>query len=403
MGVATCRSWGAGLRVEKDVSEGTGVGMSDVTIPAPGSSTARGLVSWGLQRLLRELPGLAVPTELRGGHAAVLQALRAGLERAPGAVWSALRRPTVGTLIRCLRAEPRAAWVCELDATLAVELAVAVALVRPIVVMAPPRVVCLGARQSFALTPGVLRCAAGEVVHRDPAGRERVVWGEGVTGAASHVAIAGGLTLALVDNNPLAEVEAHPDKQGNAIDLGGQAIARWVAGLAEARAIVAATMPALADEIEVVLQQVVPVGWDKTRHLSASYQEAIGTVYLSLHPNPLTLAEALIHEFSHNKLHALLEQGALLENAFLPLFASPVRPDPRPLHGVLLAVHAFLPVARMYEALVVGRPELQRRFVEVVAGNREAAATLRAHARPTALGAALLAEIDRWDRHYEGV
>ena len=41
----------------------------------------------------------------------------------------------------------------------------------------------------------------------------------------------------------------------------------------------------------------VPVGWDEQRHLSASYQEAIGTVYLSLHPNPLTLAEALIHEF----------------------------------------------------------------------------------------------------------
>ena len=38
----------------------------------------------------------------------VLQALRTGLERAPGAVWSALRRPTIGTLIRCLRGEARA-------------------------------------------------------------------------------------------------------------------------------------------------------------------------------------------------------------------------------------------------------------------------------------------------------
>ena len=79
----------------------TGAGC-DLTIPGPGSTTARGLVSWGLQRMLRELPGLAAPAELRAGHAGVLQALRTGLEQAPGAVWSALRRPTIGTLIRCL-------------------------------------------------------------------------------------------------------------------------------------------------------------------------------------------------------------------------------------------------------------------------------------------------------------
>ncbi|MBK7824307.1 HEXXH motif-containing putative peptide modification protein [Nannocystis sp.] len=400
-------SEGTGAAADRrGLSEGAGAiaERCDLTIPGPGSTTARALVSSGLRRMLAELPGIAAGPALRGGHAGVLRALREALASAPGAVWSALRRPTVGTLIRCLRAGPRADWLVELDATLAVELAVAGALTRVVVVQAPPRVVCVGLRRSFSLTPGVLRCVAGEVVHRDAARRETVlVAGRAVAGVPSHVEIAGGLLLTLVDNNPLAQIEAHPDKQGNAIDLGGQAIGRWLAALREARAIVVGELPALADEIEVVLQQVVPVGYDEMRHLSASYQEAIGTVYMSLHPQPLTLAEALIHEFSHNKLHALLEQGPLLENAWAPLFASPVRPDPRPLHGVLLAVHAFLPVARMYESLVVGRPELQRRFSEVVAGNREAAATLRAHARPTALGAPLLAEIDRWDRHYEGV
>ena len=163
---------------------------------------------------------------------------------------------------------------------------------------------------------------------------------------------------------------------------------------------------ALADEIEVVLQQVVPVGWDEQRHLSASYQEAIGTVYLSLHPQAMTMAEALIHEFSHNKLAALLEHGPLLDNAFAPLYPSPVRPDPRPLHGVLLAVHAFLPVARLYEQMLArGDPRAQApgfraRLAAIVAGNREGAAVLRAHARPTPRGAALLAEIARWDRHF---
>ncbi|MFY0530800.1 aKG-HExxH-type peptide beta-hydroxylase [Nannocystis pusilla] len=140
-------------------------------------------------------------------------------------------------------------------------------------------------------------------------------------------------------------------------------------------------------ELDVGLALVVPVGHDRERHLSASYQEAIGTVYLSLHPSALTLAEALIHEFSHNKLHALLEQGPLLENAWSPLYASPVRPDPRPLHGVLLAAHAFLPVAAMLESMLSsGTAEVEGRLRQVARGNHEAVETLRQHARPTALG-----------------
>ena len=144
--------------------------------------------------MLAELPGIAAGPALRGGHAGVLRALREALVSAPGAVWSALRRPTVGTLIRCLRAGPRADWLVELDATLAVELAVAGALTRVVVVQAPPRVVCVGLRRSFSLTPGVLRCVAGEVVHRDAARRETVlVAGKAVAGVPSHVEIAGGL------------------------------------------------------------------------------------------------------------------------------------------------------------------------------------------------------------------
>ena len=39
-------------------------------------------------------------------------------------------------------------------------------------------------------------------------------------------------------------------------------------------------------------RQVVPVGFFPDRHLSASYREAIGTLYLSLHPSPMTMVEA---------------------------------------------------------------------------------------------------------------
>jgi len=169
---------------------------------------------------------------------------------------------------------------------------------------------------------------------------------------------------------------------------------------------VGAHLPAFRAELEAVLQQVVPVGWDEERHLSASVQEAIGTIYLSLHPNPMTMAEAVIHEASHNKLAALFELDPVLENDRAEAYASPVRPDPRPLHGVLLAVHAFLPVAALHAAMIAAgtpgseHPAFRQRFAKIVAGNREGAQVLRTHARPTTLGAELLAEIDALDRRF---
>jgi HEXXH motif-containing protein len=127
---------------------------------------------------------------------------------------------------------------------------------------------------------------------------------------------------------------------------------------------------------------------------------------MSLHPGEMTLAEALIHEFSHNKLNALFEVDEVLENAWSPLYTSPVRPDPRPLHGVLLAVHAFLPVARLYEKMIEAKdPRAESeaflgRFAAIRTINREGAAIVLAHGKATGIGSSLLEEIQRWDTYY---
>lgn len=378
----------------------------DLTIPRPGSTTARTLLSRALRRVLTDLGRLDVrgaPAADRAGYSALLGLVREAMARDPGAVWSALRRPTIGALIRFARFGGRASQVLgELTATLLVELAYAGAIAERVRVRAPARVISLGQRRVYELPAGELECGT-EVLHH----------GDGVLSIAAfaapcHVPITDTLVLACADNNPLAAVEAHPDKQGNAIDLGGRAAGEWVAALRAAIALLERYMPALAGEVATVLHQVVPVGYDEARHVSASYQEAIGTVYLSLHPNLMTMTEALIHEFSHNKLNLLFELDGVLENAFTPLYPSPVRPDPRPLHGVLLAVHAFQPVAQLYAAMLAAGdpgaedPGFRRRFAEIVAGNREGAAVLRAHARPTRVGAGVLAEIDAIDRGFEG-
>ncbi|MDC0671757.1 aKG-HExxH-type peptide beta-hydroxylase [Nannocystis radixulma] len=381
--------------------------LADLTLPAPGSQTARGLFSAALRRALTELlrlPPAPGPNGAAWGRFAPV--LRKIAAQAPGALASVVRRPTVGTLIRCLRGRPDAAVQGELLATLALELAFAGVLEDRVMVPQPPAMVlCLGARCALAAPPGPL------VIGPDG-------WAVGGVGGAlgsdfgtcpsEHVltdiyeTIAGPIALALRrDNNPLAELEAHPDKSGSALDLGGQPAVAWLAGLRAGLELIATHLPALRAELDVGLVLVVPVGHDVERHLSASYQEAIGTVYLSLHPSALTLAEALIHEFSHNKLHALLEQGPILDNAWSPLYASPVRPDPRPLHGVLLAAHAFLPVAVMLESMLVeGTDDVERRLRQVARGNHEAVETLRLHARPTALGGQLLAELEALDARF---
>jgi HEXXH motif-containing protein len=212
--------------------------------------------------------------------------------------------------------------------------------------------------------------------------------------------IAGSMVLATADNSPLRMLEAHPAKAGNAIDLGEKSRGQWARAVGAALDMIARFLPAFRGEIDLVLRQVVPVGWDAEAHLSASYQEALGTVYLSLHPSRLTMAEAIVHEVSHNKLNALFELDPVIENDPAERHASPVRPDPRPLHGVLLAVHAFLPVARLYETMAAAatgaeRTEVERHLARVRAVNAEGAGVLLARGRPTAVGRGIFDEIER--------
>ena len=80
--------------------------------------------------------------------------------------------------------------------------------------------------------------------------------------------------------------------------------------------------------------------------------------------------------------------------------ASPVRPDMRPLNGVLLAVHAFVPVAVLHARLaerghpLAQAPRFAERRREVRAGNEQGLAVLREKAEPTPAGERLLAALE---------
>ncbi len=386
----------------------------DLTVPESGSTTAREVLSRAIRRLLGDLQRL--PLQRASPRARVdfssFARVAGGLARSnPGALASLVRRPTVGVLIRCLRGVPgnglRAdGLVRELSATGCVELAAMRALPRPVELRAPPRrVVSLAARCVIDIPASarVLRVSNGEV---SIDGLVKPLEPDDARFVALADAGDPGPVLALVDNNPISDFEAHPDKQGNALDLGGRSRAEWRASLSAALDHIARYMPDLRREIGLIVHQIIPVGYDDHTHLSASYQEDIGTLYMTLHPQRMTMVEAVIHEFSHNKINALFEVDGLLHNAFHPLYKSPVRPDPRPLHGVLLAVHAFQPVARLYERMIeegaegCQHPDFLRRFRRIIDGNHEGASVLLEHGQPTEIGASVLAEIRRWDDHF---
>jgi HEXXH motif-containing protein len=383
--------------------------MLDLTIPEPGSTTARDALSGAIRRAMQDLMRLsaAADPELR----AFRPTLKRLLAETPGALASVLRLPTVGGLLRCLRRGAseieRADAVAELLATIHTDLAHAGAL--PEVVgqhRLPRRIVSLAAKRTIEIPANTQRAEFrnGEISLLGADGCRTTISLHGLEGAC-FLPITDTLMLALVDNNPLAMSEAHPDKAGNALDLGGRPASEWTDTLARSLELIDRYMPDLRREMDLYLHQVVPVGYDEHAHLSASYQEVIGTIYMTLHPQLMTMVEATIHEFQHNKLHAQLELDPILHNAFSPLYSSPVRPDPRPLQGVLLAVHAFVPVARLYQLMrAAGHPgtrgpDFERRYAQIVAGNHEGATVLLEHGDPTTIGRSLLDEIRRWDQH----
>jgi HEXXH motif-containing protein len=69
-------------------------------------------------------------------------------------------------------------------------------------------------------------------------------------------------------------------------------------------------------------------------------------------------------------------------------------------------VHAFLPVARLYEKMIEAKHPLSQntafedRFARIREINAEGAQVVLSNGRPTEVGAGLLEEIRRWSEHY---
>ncbi len=385
-------------------------------MPALGSQTVRAVWTMALRKSFEDLKALRRP---RGASLGGLrdwtrlrEVLVGFLPGHPGAIASLLRNPVVATPLRCLRdgaADPNE-MISEVVGQALFALGRAGALPQTIQVERAPKVLVGTSRDEWIAVP------SGPVAFQN----------EGVFASGrplepqrgAFLAFSRDARLVLRDTNPLRSLEAHPDKQGNEVDLGGRAPEDWTGMLDRALNLIERHLPASRAAIDLMIRHVVPVGYHEEQHLSASYREALGVVYTSLHPSVLTMAEALLHETAHNVLHAMMELDPILQNPPDELVESPWRPDPRPLSGVLLAVHAFLPVEALLRSMIAkGDPcvrsdtdegaepslrpvDLERRLERVRKMNADGVQLLEKHMRPTAVGQGVVDEIGRLDSRF---
>jgi HEXXH motif-containing protein len=415
-----------------------GLDLPDLTVPLADTRTLRRVLNAYWQRILHDVarvPLAAVATHNRALYDRTCQALRAAQARDPRKALHVVRQPTVSVLVECIQHQLAGvpdsallnAWLRELCALVLLELATLGELPSAGVTVgrdpdghfpilrSPTANLALRAYEvvtAITFRPHALTLHEGMQtvnVALRPDGKWLDQKQELALPAEMdhpYLAIVPGVFLALTDNNPLANVEAHPDKNGNRLDLGGRDVTEWLNSLRKAIADIDAHMPLIGEELRLCMRLFVPVGYDDHKHLSASFQEAVGLIYLTLHPQQMTMTEAVVHEYQHNKINAAFRLDPLLHNAWSPLYPSPVRPDPRPLHGVVLAVHAFQPIARLYEEMArAARPEAtnafwNERFRKIIHINRAGADTVLTNAQPTTAGAGLFAEMRALDAHF---
>jgi HEXXH motif-containing protein len=80
---------------------------------------------------------------------------------------------------------------------------------------------------------------------------------------------------------------------------------------------------------------------------SATSPAAFGAIATSLPPSPVSMAETLVHEFSHIKLCGLMDMVPLVTSGDRLDYA-PWRDDPRPVGGILQGVYAFAGIVRFW-------------------------------------------------------
>ena len=161
-------------------------------------------------------------------------------------------------------------------------------------------------------------------------------------------------------------------------------------------------LPELAGEIRAIVHQIVISGSDPSKKMQfdgGSHYQLWGALFLNCnyHETNIAIAEVLAHESAHSLLFGFCTHEALVENEDDELFASPLRPDLRPMDGIY---HATFVSARMHWAMTQlatapqlsasDREQAQQAASADVVNFQQGIGVVKEHGRLTKLGAQLI-------------
>lgn len=184
-------------------------------------------------------------------------------------------------------------------------------------------------------------------------------------------------------------------------ELSTSDVVRWRSVYDEAWTWIRESMPRLADEIAAFSRVVLPLRSSSPDvHASATFREAPGQMALSWTPDASVLVEAIVHEYHHDKLNAILSVDPLITGPTAqPIFYSPWRKDSRPLLGILHGAYVFQAIltfwTSFFEAGIecVGSNRIRQRLYLIQAQTSDALSSLRSNAELTPLGRSLLEQM----------
>lgn len=107
-------------------------------------------------------------------------------------------------------------------------------------------------------------------------------------------------------------------------------------------------LPDCADWIAAATSVVIPLySKDRQQFRSGSAADLPGLIQMDL-GSELQILEALVHETAHRHLYLAEAASPLVDPMHKACYRSPLRPDPRPLRGLLMAWHALSYIALFY-------------------------------------------------------
>lgn len=132
-------------------------------------------------------------------------------------------------------------------------------------------------------------------------------------------------------------------------------------------------------------------------HLSVTFHQSPSIMALSWTPDSTVMSEAIVHEYHHQKLNALMDVTDLMAGAYSEaIYYSPWRPDPRPLSGIYHGAFVFQAVLAYWQDFfrngvqTYDTARVQQRMHLVSYQTAAALGTLLSEAELTDIGRALV-------------